>query len=88
MYSWISSSFFQSRSINHSSDFSSHETHIGNLGGSNNANLAVNFEVRHFEASQQLRESWRAPIAIGLFLLDGPEGDSNAPRPEDGLGDV
>lgn len=42
----------------------------------------------HFEASQQLRESWRAPIAIGLFLLDGPEGDSNAPRPEDGLGDV
>jgi len=35
------------------------------------------------QASQQLRESWRAPIAIGLFLLDGPEGDSNAPRPED-----
>lgn len=110
MYSWISSSFFFSRSINHSSDFSSHETHVGNLGGSNNANLGVNFEFtfvakkivatffgfviesgiffHHFEASQQLRESWRAPIAIGLFLLDGPEGDSNAPRPEDGLGDV
>ena len=42
----------------------------------------------HVEASQQLRDSWRAPIAIGLFLLDGPEGDSSAPRPEDGLGDV
>ena len=36
---------FYSRSINHSSDFSSHETHIGNLGGSSNANLGVNFEV-------------------------------------------
>ena len=36
---------FFSRSINHSSDFRSHETHIGNLGGSNTANLGVNFEV-------------------------------------------
>lgn len=71
---------------------------LGTWGGSNNANLGVNFFVAkkirgnifwvdHLEASQQLRDSWRAPIAIGLFLLDGPEGDSNAPRPEDGLGD-
>eukprot|EP00435_Cladocopium_sp_Y103_P039243 s2171_g10.t1 len=36
------------------------------------------------QASDQMRRSWKPPIAIGLFLLESaPEGDDRAARPED-----